>query len=275
MRAAIGDGDLVARLGGDEFAVVLADADEAIVQAAAERLGAQFELPFELSTVTLDIAVSIGVAFAPAHGEDIEELLRAADVALYRAKAARSGFMIYDPELGWEHRNRKPLLADLHRALEAGEFMPYFQPKADARTRRIIGVETLLRWQHPTHGVLSPHEFLALLDRSGVIRHVTADLVDTTLAQIAAVARSRLGAARRGEPLDAQPARPRAPGGHRGTAHALRRAAVPARARSHGADDHGRPQARHRRARRSSRKSASRSRSTTSEPATRRWRTSR
>ena len=63
--------------------------------------------------------------------------------------------------------------------------MPYFQPKADARTRRIIGVETLLRWQHPTHGVLSPHEFLPLLDRSGVIRHVTADLVDTTVAQIA------------------------------------------------------------------------------------------
>ena len=185
VKLAMGDDDLVARLGGDEFAVVLADADEAAVQAAAERLGASFEAPFELSTVTLDIAVSIGVALAPQHGDDIENLLRAADVALYRAKAARSGFIVYDPESSWEHRNRKPLLADLHRALEAGEFVPYYQPKADARTRRIIGVETLLRWQHPTHGVLSPHEFLALLDRSGVIRHVTADLVDTTLAQIA------------------------------------------------------------------------------------------
>ncbi len=186
VRTAIGDRDLVARLGGDEFAVVLSDADEASVQAAAERLGEQFEVPFELSSVTLDIAVSIGVAFAPVHGSDIESLLRTADVALYRAKAARSGFMIYDPELSWEQRNRKPLLADLHRALEHNEFVAYYQPKADARTRRIIGVETLLRWQHPTHGVLSPHEFLALLDRSGVIRHVTADLVDTTLAQIAA-----------------------------------------------------------------------------------------
>jgi diguanylate cyclase (GGDEF)-like protein len=185
VRTAIGDGDLVARLGGDEFAVVLADADEAMVQAAAERLGAAFERPFELSNVTLDIAVSVGVAYGPAHGADIEDLLRAADIALYRAKAARSGFEIYDPELGFENRNRKPLLGDLHRALEAGEFIPYFQPKADARTRRIIGVETLLRWQHPTHGVLSPHEFLALLDRSGVIRHVTADLVDTTVAQLA------------------------------------------------------------------------------------------
>jgi diguanylate cyclase (GGDEF)-like protein len=185
VRNAIGKGDLVARLGGDEFAVVLADADEATVQAAAERLGAQFELPFELSSVTLDIAVSIGVAFAPAHGADIESLLRAADVALYRAKGARSGFMIYDPESSWEQRNRKPLLADLHRALEAGEFVPYYQPKADARTRRIVGVETLLRWQHPVHGVLSPVEFLALLDRSGVIRHVTADLVDSTIAQLA------------------------------------------------------------------------------------------
>jgi diguanylate cyclase len=155
------------------------------VQAAADRLGAEFERPFELSTVTLDIAVSVGVAYGPAHGADTEELLRAADVALYRAKAARSGFEIYDPELGFENRSRKPLLGDLHRALENGEFIPYFQPKADARTRRIVGVETLLRWQHPTHGVLSPHEFLALLDRSGVIRHVTADLVDTTVAQIA------------------------------------------------------------------------------------------
>ena len=162
VRCVIGAGNLVARLGGDEFAVVLDDADEAVVQAAAEQLGAEFERPFELSTVTLDIAVSIGVAYGPAHGGDIEELLRAADVALYRAKAARSGFEVYDPEFGFENRNRKPLLGDLHRALESGEFLPYFQPKADARTRRIIGVETLLRWQHPTHGVLSPDEFLAL-----------------------------------------------------------------------------------------------------------------
>ena len=185
IRSVIDDGNLVARLGGDEFAVVLVDADEATVNAAAERLGAEFETPFELSSVTLDIAVSVGVAFGPAHGEDTEALLRSADVALYRAKGARSGFEIYDPEFGWENRSRKPLLGDLHRALEAGEFVPYFQPKADARTRRIMGVETLLRWQHPTHGVLSPHEFLALLDRSGVIRHVTADLVDTTVAQLA------------------------------------------------------------------------------------------
>ena len=149
------------------------------------RLGEQFEVPFELSTVTLDIACSIGIALAPTHADDNESLLRAADVALYCAKAARSGFIIYDPELSWEHRNRKPLLADLHRALEAGEFIPFYQPKADARTRRIIGVETLLRWQHPAHGVLSPVEFLPLLDRSGVIRHVTADVVDLTLAQIA------------------------------------------------------------------------------------------
>ena len=146
----------------------------------------EFEIPFELSTVTLDIACSIGIALAPEHGEDNESLLRAADIALYCAKAARSGFVIYDPELNWEHRNRKPLLADLHRALEAGEFVPHFQPKADARTRCIIGVETLLRWQHPAHGVLSPVEFLPLLDRSGVIRHVTADVIDATLAQIAA-----------------------------------------------------------------------------------------
>jgi diguanylate cyclase (GGDEF)-like protein len=185
VRSVIGDDDLVARLGGDEFAVVLPDAEEEGVRAAAERLGAEFERPFELSSVTLDIAVSVGVAFGPEHGGDIEALLRCADVALYRAKAARSGFEIYDPELGFEDRNRKPLLGDLHRALEGGEFIPYFQPKADARTRRIIGVETLLRWQHPTHGVLSPQEFLPLLDRSGVIRHVTADLVDTTVAQLA------------------------------------------------------------------------------------------
>ncbi len=185
VRSVIPKDDLVARLGGDEFAVVLADADEDAVRAMATRLGEQFEVPFELSTVTLDIACSIGIALAPTHADDNESLLRVADVALYCAKAARSGFIIYDPELSWEHRNRKPLLADLHRALEAGEFIPYYQPKADARTRRIIGVETLLRWQHPAHGVLSPVEFLPLLDRSGVIRHVTADVVDLTLAQIA------------------------------------------------------------------------------------------
>jgi diguanylate cyclase (GGDEF)-like protein len=185
VRSVISKEDLVARLGGDEFALVLSDASEEAVRDAAVRLGEQFEIPFDLSSVTLDIACSIGIALAPEHGCDNESLLRAADVALYRAKAARSGYVIYDPELSWEHRNRKPLLADLHRALEAGEFVPYYQPKADARTRRIVGVETLLRWQHPAHGVLSPMEFLPLLDRSGVIRHVTADIVDGTLSQIA------------------------------------------------------------------------------------------
>jgi diguanylate cyclase (GGDEF)-like protein len=185
LRSAIGESDLVARLGGDEFALLLANADEATIPAAVERLGAQLEAPFDLSSVTLDVAASIGVALAPAHGHDIESLLRAADAALYRAKAAHSGFLIYDPTVNWQHRSRRPLLADLHRAVDSGEFVAYYQPKADARTRRIIGVETLLRWQHPTHGVLSPIEFLALLEQRGVIRQVTSDLIDTTLAQIA------------------------------------------------------------------------------------------
>jgi diguanylate cyclase (GGDEF)-like protein len=184
LRAGVGGGDLVARLGGDEFALLLGDADEAMIPAAIERLSARLEAPFELSNVTLDIAASIGIALAPAHGQDIESLLRAADAALYRAKAAHSGYLIYDPAVNWEHRSRKPLLADLHRAVDSGEFVPYYQPKADARTRRIIGVETLVRWEHPTHGVLSPIEFLALLEQSGVIRQVTTDLIEATLVQI-------------------------------------------------------------------------------------------
>jgi diguanylate cyclase (GGDEF)-like protein len=185
LRSTLGEDDLAVRLGGDEFALLLADTDEAVGRAAALRIGEQLEAPFELSTVTLDIATSIGIALAPTHGDDIEDLLRAADAALYRSKAARCGFLIYDPAAVWEHRSRKPLLADLHRAVEAGEFVAYYQPKADARTRRIVGVETLLRWQHPVHGVLSPVEFLSLLDQSGVIRQVTSDLIDTTIAQLA------------------------------------------------------------------------------------------
>jgi diguanylate cyclase (GGDEF)-like protein/PAS domain S-box-containing protein len=176
--------DTVARLGGDEFAVLLpqiAGVQEAKV--VADKLSAAIEAPFAVDGLSLDVDVSIGVAVYPDHASDPNELLQRADVAMYAAKATHAPYTIYDPSLDQHNPRRLGLLGQLRRALAAGELVVHYQPKADVRSGRILGMEALVRWQHPEHGLLGPGEFVPLAETTGLIRPLTAHVLDAALRQ--------------------------------------------------------------------------------------------
>jgi diguanylate cyclase len=178
------DSDTVARLGGDEFAVLLPQITSLHeASAVADKLTATIEAPFTVGGLTLDVDASIGVAVYPEHATDANELLQRADVAMYAAKAIHAGYTVYDPALDQHNPRRLGLLGQLRRALVAGELVVHYQPKADIRSLRILGVEALVRWQHPEHGLLGPGEFVPLAETTGLIRPLTYHVLHAALRQ--------------------------------------------------------------------------------------------
>jgi diguanylate cyclase (GGDEF)-like protein len=177
--------DVLTRLGGDEFGVVLADSDADHATILAERLTREIEEPFALDIATLHVRVSIGIAMAPKHAWNTTELLRCADVAMYRAKAARSPFEMYEliPDGG---HNRIRLVEQLRHAITAKELQLYFQPQYDLRTGMIPSVEALLRWPHATLGVVSPGDFIPLAEEASLMQPLTELVLEAALAQCAA-----------------------------------------------------------------------------------------
>ena len=177
LRAAVRPEDTVARLGGDEFAILLPGVPEAgSATVLARRVQAALVEPFMHGDLRLDLVVSIGVALYPAHADDVETLLRHADVAMYQAKTGRTGLCVYSPERDHNSAERLALLGDLRRAVENRDLSVVYQPKVDAVTGRCTGMEALLRWHHPSRGPMSPDDFIALAEQSSVMEKVT-DLV--------------------------------------------------------------------------------------------------
>jgi diguanylate cyclase len=184
LQAALRQVDTVARLGGDEFAVLLpriASAEGAV--AVARKLQAALEEPFPLDGLTVDVEASIGVALYPDHGNDPEELLQRADIAMYTAKETHAGFVLFDPKQDQHSPKRLALLGELRRALEQRQLLLHYQPKVDAHTGRVLGVEALVRWQHPDHGLVPPGEFIPLAERTGLITPLTHYVLDEALRQ--------------------------------------------------------------------------------------------
>jgi len=178
---------LVARLGGDEFAVLLPPGtDGPAALATASELLAALDRPVELGELCLHVSASCGIALAPAHGADAQELLQHADVAMYAAKAARTGVVVYQPEAGASTARRLTLATDLRAAVAAGDIAVHYQPKADAHTGAVVGVEVLSRWSHPAFGQVSPDEFVAIADHTGTLPALTTQVLETALAQRAA-----------------------------------------------------------------------------------------
>jgi diguanylate cyclase len=184
LRTALRQVDTVARLGGDEFAVLLpkiATAEGAV--AVASKLQAALEEPFLLEGLTVDVEASIGLALYPDHGNDAEELLQHADIAMYTAKETHAGFVLFDPTLDQHSPRRLALLGELRRAIERHQLVLHYQPKVDAHTRQVLGVEALVRWQHPTHGLIPPGEFIPLAEHTGLITPLTHYVLDAALRQ--------------------------------------------------------------------------------------------
>jgi len=175
MRSKVRDYDIVARLGGDEFAILYSVAPnqrEASVAIAARVLEA-VSAPYDIDGKQVLIGASIGIAIAPDHGASTDELMRNADAALYRVKAdGRNGFRVFDDELNREAQAHRIIEADLRSALSLDQFELHYQPVVDLKGRSLKGVEALLRWRHPTKGLVQPGEFIPLLEETGLINPV-------------------------------------------------------------------------------------------------------
>ena len=192
LSAALRGTDTLARFGGDEFTVLCEVNDEAEALEVAERLVAAMQQPLTLSGNEMFVSLSIGVALSLDGGESGAEMLRNADVAMYRAKelgASRIAVYREDDEGGTIRRLRTS--NELHRALERSELEVYYQPVIDLRSQMLVGLEALVRWRHPSRGLLLPAEFIPLAEDSGLIVQVGAWVLDESCRQLAAWSRRR------------------------------------------------------------------------------------
>ena len=164
-------GDTLARQGGDEFTIVLPELRERDdARAVADKFLECLHQPFDLDGHQVHISASIGIAVYPDHGESIDELLRHADIAMYQVKGqGKNGHAFYDPSMQEVSHQKIALEQSLRRALEHGELEMYYQPQIDPIGGRIVGAEALMRWNHPTRGVVSPGEFLPFAEESGLM----------------------------------------------------------------------------------------------------------
>jgi diguanylate cyclase (GGDEF)-like protein len=182
----VGEAGLVARLGGDEFALLLPGAGLASATELARRVGTALQTPFEIDGLEVVMDASIGAALCPDDAVDAEALLQRADVAMYQAKEARTGFQAYDPSRDRHSRERLALMAELRRALERDELVLHYQPKVDLQTGLVAGVEALVRWQHPVLGLRGPGAFLPHAEHTALMRPLTLHVLDSALRQLAA-----------------------------------------------------------------------------------------
>ena len=181
---AVGSSGSVVRLGGDELAVVLMDADAHDAEAVAQRIQAEIKEPFELQKISASVGASIGIAMVPANATNGTSLLWCADVAMYRAKLSQLEYVFFDESLDGGVDQPK-LLDELRAAIDQGNFVLHYQPQLDLRTGEILAVEALIRWLHPTLGLVPPLQFLPLAEEAGLMRPLTAWVLNEAIGQCA------------------------------------------------------------------------------------------
>jgi len=169
--------DVLARFGGDEFALAAADTGKDAALRLASRLVAVVEESVKLGDITLEVGASVGIALYPNDATDPETLIQRADMAMYRAKATRTGHAFFDRAIDEALRDRAVLEADLRAAVGTDAIVPYYQPLVDLGQGTTFGFEMLARWRHPTRGVLPPETFIPIAEDTRLIGELSLDLL--------------------------------------------------------------------------------------------------
>ncbi len=186
LRGTVRESDTVSRLGGDEFAILLpvvGSVEDA--QTFMARVENVFAEPFDLDGLVLHVEASVGLALLPDHADDVTTLMARADVAMYTAKAGGLGSATYSASGDGNSTSRLVLLGDLRRALDTDQLRMHYQPKIDLRTGEVVGLEALLRWSHPVHGMVPPGQFIPLAEQTGLMHPITARVLGMVCRQMA------------------------------------------------------------------------------------------
>jgi diguanylate cyclase (GGDEF)-like protein len=184
MRAALGPDVLIARLGGDEFALVAPTDDEIeLIETANQALEA-LRRPAVIDGIELVVEASVGIALQADGEHDSSDLLRRADIAMYQAKSSGSGPLLYDPTRDEFSRHRLRITEELRRGIAEGQLIVWYQPQIDAATQRVVGLEALVRWQHPTSGLLGPAAFLPAARHAGLMPMLSEAVIEQTVRDL-------------------------------------------------------------------------------------------
>jgi diguanylate cyclase (GGDEF)-like protein len=170
-------GDTLARLGGDEFMLLLPSAGSAQAREVTGRILAGMREPFALGELTVTVDASVGIVSYPTHGQDAETLVQRADIAMYVAKGRGGGEALYDPAEDPYDPERLKLIGDLRDAVSDGQLQLHYQPQFATGDLHVVGVEALVRWEHPTRGLLAPGDFIPVAEHTGLIRPLTLEVL--------------------------------------------------------------------------------------------------
>ncbi len=178
LEQAVREGDVVARLGGDEFALLLPNTEPAVAERLAQRIAHALEQPLTIAGHTVDLSAGLGLATWPLHADDGETLLSRAEMAMVAAKRRRTGIQVYDPADESASALNLSLLGELRQALSRNELRIVLQPKITIDSGAVNGAEALMRWQHPSRGLLQPQQFIPFAEQTGFIRQLTLWIFD-------------------------------------------------------------------------------------------------
>ncbi|MBQ0719663.1 MAG: EAL domain-containing protein [Gammaproteobacteria bacterium] len=186
LQSAVRESDFVARLGGDEFTVILEniEGDEAI-STIAQNICSSLSSPFVFIQQKMFVTASVGISVYPDDGDDVNALLKHADLAMFSAKKSRNNYSFYQQGMEDKVARRLELEQELRHAISHEQLVLYYQPQFDLKSNKVTAAETLIRWEHPTHGFMSPMEFIPLAEETGLIKDLTFWVIRHAFEQIA------------------------------------------------------------------------------------------
>lgn len=186
IRGCLNQGEMLARLGGDEFLVMVCKADRILLQELAQRIIDRLKIPFHIDLIEVYTGCSIGIALCPEHGSDLDSLIRSADTAMYVAKEqGKRTFVVFSPEMNQRVAEYMWLDTNLRKGLEQDQLVVYYQPKIETNSGKVCSVESLIRWDSPERGLISPQQFISYAEESGLIVPLGRWVLQTAARQAA------------------------------------------------------------------------------------------